>query len=289
MEQKVLDQKEKYYTALKKSTAEFEDKYGNEADSVMHATAMNMAKKKFAVGESCADPVTKKAKELEESNEEHFTITMVQQALADMDVDTFLKNGMLYVRGTKEDGLRAQKTLAQAGIKMPVRLTEDNDVGQFYKKLGEAAAEKGLSLSQLQEALKAMEKEASKEATEAFNAKKGKIKREKSSAETVVNPMIGESTTNNPAGGYHGTIKKSSEQEGASKYKQAHRVVQEIMKKHGGTPEDTRNYLDSVHGRHIADHVNDGTSIHDAIQKHHGNEKKVGEAMKKVISSRSSF
>ena len=44
---KVLLYKEKMYKELKDKRDEFEDKYGEDADEVMHATAMTMAKRKY--------------------------------------------------------------------------------------------------------------------------------------------------------------------------------------------------------------------------------------------------
>jgi hypothetical protein len=44
---KVLLYKEKMYKELKDKRDEFEDKYGDRADEVMHATAMTMAKRKY--------------------------------------------------------------------------------------------------------------------------------------------------------------------------------------------------------------------------------------------------
>jgi hypothetical protein len=44
---KVLLYKEKMYKELKDKRDEFEDKYGDKADEVMHATAMTMAKRKY--------------------------------------------------------------------------------------------------------------------------------------------------------------------------------------------------------------------------------------------------
>ena len=44
---KVLLYKEKMYKELKDKRVEFEDKYGDRADEVMHATAMTMAKRKY--------------------------------------------------------------------------------------------------------------------------------------------------------------------------------------------------------------------------------------------------
>ena len=44
----VLKRKEELYVELKKKRKEFEDRYGEDADKVMHATAMNMAKKEMS-------------------------------------------------------------------------------------------------------------------------------------------------------------------------------------------------------------------------------------------------
>ncbi len=44
---KVLLYKEKMYKELKSERDDFEDKYGDRADEVMHATAMTMAKRKY--------------------------------------------------------------------------------------------------------------------------------------------------------------------------------------------------------------------------------------------------
>ncbi len=46
---KVLLDKEKFYKDLKKERGDFKDKYGDRADEVMHATAMNMAKRKHGI------------------------------------------------------------------------------------------------------------------------------------------------------------------------------------------------------------------------------------------------
>ena len=43
----VLAYKEKMYKELKKERDRFKEKYGSRHDEVMHATAMNMAKKKY--------------------------------------------------------------------------------------------------------------------------------------------------------------------------------------------------------------------------------------------------
>ena len=44
----VLKRKEELYVELKKKRKEFEDRYGEDADKVMHSTAMNMAKKEMS-------------------------------------------------------------------------------------------------------------------------------------------------------------------------------------------------------------------------------------------------
>ena len=46
---KVLVDKEKFYKELKKERSKFKDDYGDKADSIMHATAMNMAKRKHGL------------------------------------------------------------------------------------------------------------------------------------------------------------------------------------------------------------------------------------------------
>ena len=46
---KVLVDKEKFYKELKKERSKFKDDYGDKADSIMHATAMNMAKRKHGI------------------------------------------------------------------------------------------------------------------------------------------------------------------------------------------------------------------------------------------------
>tara|TARA_B110000285_G_C15033935_1_gene568223 strand:+ start:345 stop:1244 length:900 start_codon:yes stop_codon:yes gene_type:complete len=46
---KVLVDKEKFYKELKKERGDFEKDYGSKADSIMHATAMNMAKRKHGI------------------------------------------------------------------------------------------------------------------------------------------------------------------------------------------------------------------------------------------------
>ena len=46
---KVLVEKEKFYKELKKERSKFKDDYGDKADSIMHATAMNMAKRKHGI------------------------------------------------------------------------------------------------------------------------------------------------------------------------------------------------------------------------------------------------
>ena len=46
---KVLVDKEKFYKELKKERGDFEKGYGSKADSIMHATAMNMAKRKHGI------------------------------------------------------------------------------------------------------------------------------------------------------------------------------------------------------------------------------------------------
>ena len=43
----VLAYKEKMYKELKKERDKFKDKYAGRSDEVMHATAMNMAKRKY--------------------------------------------------------------------------------------------------------------------------------------------------------------------------------------------------------------------------------------------------
>jgi hypothetical protein len=45
----VLLYKEKMYKELKKERADFVRKHGDKADSIMHATAMNMAKRKYGI------------------------------------------------------------------------------------------------------------------------------------------------------------------------------------------------------------------------------------------------
>jgi len=46
---KVLVDKEKFYKELKKERSKFKDDYGDRADEIMHATAMNMAKRKHGL------------------------------------------------------------------------------------------------------------------------------------------------------------------------------------------------------------------------------------------------
>ena len=46
---KVLLDKEKFYKELKKERDDFKKEYGNKADEIMHATAMNMAKRKHGI------------------------------------------------------------------------------------------------------------------------------------------------------------------------------------------------------------------------------------------------
>tara|TARA_R110002074_G_scaffold93146_1_gene203511 strand:+ start:67 stop:1230 length:1164 start_codon:yes stop_codon:yes gene_type:complete len=46
---KVLVDKEKFYKELKKERSKFKSDYGDKADSIMHATAMNMAKRKHGI------------------------------------------------------------------------------------------------------------------------------------------------------------------------------------------------------------------------------------------------
>ena len=46
---KVMVDKEKFYKELKKERSKFQDDYGDKADSIMHATAMNMAKRKHGI------------------------------------------------------------------------------------------------------------------------------------------------------------------------------------------------------------------------------------------------
>ena len=46
---KVLVDKEKFYKELKKERSKFKDDHGDKADSIMHATAMNMAKRKHGL------------------------------------------------------------------------------------------------------------------------------------------------------------------------------------------------------------------------------------------------
>ena len=46
---KVLVDKEKFYKELKKERSKFKDDHGDKADSIMHATAMNMAKRKHGI------------------------------------------------------------------------------------------------------------------------------------------------------------------------------------------------------------------------------------------------
>ena len=46
---KVLVDKEKFYKELKKERSKFKDDHGDNADSIMHATAMNMAKRKHGL------------------------------------------------------------------------------------------------------------------------------------------------------------------------------------------------------------------------------------------------
>jgi len=46
---KVLVDKEKFYKELKKERSKFKGEYGDKADSIMHATAMNMAKRKHGL------------------------------------------------------------------------------------------------------------------------------------------------------------------------------------------------------------------------------------------------
>ena len=47
--EKVLVDKEKFYKELKKERDDFKKRYGDRADEVMHATAMNMAKSKHGL------------------------------------------------------------------------------------------------------------------------------------------------------------------------------------------------------------------------------------------------
>jgi len=46
---KVMVDKEKFYKELKKERSKFKADYGDKADSIMHATAMNMAKRKHGI------------------------------------------------------------------------------------------------------------------------------------------------------------------------------------------------------------------------------------------------
>jgi hypothetical protein len=97
--------------------------------------------------------------------------------------------------------------------------------------------------------------------------------------------------SNNEGYGYHGAIYNHDEGETANE--SAHQkfidAAKEISDKHGLTPEQARDFLDSRDGRHIGDQHASGGSIHDAMKKYYDpserkgvGEKRVAEAMKKI-------
>lgn len=87
-------------------------------------------------------------------------------------------------------------------------------------------------------------------------------------------------TSNNTSHGFFGTFSQKHGEEKAGGV--FHEAASAIMSRHGTSSTIARNYLDSTHGRHVADHMLDGKNVHQAMLAVHGNEHKISKALNEI-------
>ena len=87
-------------------------------------------------------------------------------------------------------------------------------------------------------------------------------------------------TSNNTSHGFFGTYSQKHGEEKAGRA--FHEAASAIMSRHGTSSTIARNYLDSTHGRHVADHMLDGKNVHQAMLVVHGNEHKISKALNEI-------